>query len=77
MPVIGGHDFTQHGYERFQERGLTIDDLEWALNGNSTAIEDGKTMYQRWYTDNAGYRWGIFVIVSGTGRIVTVWVREG
>ena len=59
MPVVGGLDFTQHGYERFQERGLSLDEIRWALAGNRAGIEEGRTLCQRWYTDASGYRWGI------------------
>ena len=32
---------------------------------------------QRWYNDVNGDRWGIFVILSGAGRIISTWVRAG
>jgi hypothetical protein len=77
MPIVDGLNFTQHGWERAQERGVSIEDVIWAMNGARQGIEEGKTLCQRWYTDAGGYRWGIFVILSSTGRIITTWVREG
>jgi hypothetical protein len=77
MPIVDGLNFTDHGLERAEERGISTADIRWAMNGAQRGIEEGKTLCQRWYTDTNGYRWGIFVILSGTGRIITTWVREG
>jgi hypothetical protein len=77
MPIVDGLNFTDHGLERAQERGISTDDIRWAMNGARRGIEEGKTLCQRWYTDANGYRWGVFVILSAAGRIITTWVREG
>ena len=76
MPVHDGIAFTNHGWERAQERGITTAEVRWAMAGERRGIEDGKTLCQRWYTDAAGDRWGIFVILNGAGAVVTTWVRE-
>lgn len=77
MPVVGGLNFTVHGWERAQERGISIAEIQWAMNGSRQGIEEGKTLCQRWYNDVDGDRWGIFVILSGAGRIITTWARAG
>jgi hypothetical protein len=60
-----------------QERGITEANIEWAINGGSArGIEEGKTLYQRWWADNSGQRWGLFVIADGN-HIVTTWIRRG
>jgi len=77
MPIVDGLNFTDHGLEQAQDRGISTGDIRWAMNGSRRGIEEGKTLCQRWYTDNNDNRWGIFVILSSTGRIITTWVREG
>ena len=69
--------FSQHARERMAERGITEGDISWTITGgNSRAIEEGKTLYQRWWTDEYGDRWGLFVIARGSS-VITTWIREG
>jgi len=68
--------YSNHARERMAERGITEANIAWAMNGNARGVEEGKTLYQRWWTDDAGQRWGLFVIADGD-HIVTTWLREG
>jgi hypothetical protein len=71
------YTYSHHARQRMQERGITEANIEWAIGGGSSrAIEEGKTLHQRWWTDSDGDRWGLFVI-SDDDHIVTTWIREG
>jgi hypothetical protein len=71
------YTYSYHARQRMQERGITEANIAWAINGgNARGIEEGKTLYQRWWTDGNGDRWGLFVIAAGN-HIVTTWIREG
>lgn len=71
------YTYSQHARDRMAERNLTETDVEWAVaGGQRRAVEEGKTLVQRWWTDSVGDRWGLFVIMDGT-YVVTTWLREG
>jgi hypothetical protein len=42
MPLVDGLNFTEHGWERAQERGISTDEIRWAMNGVRRGIEEGK-----------------------------------
>ena len=71
------YTYSQHARLRMQERGITEANIAWGINGGAArGIEEGKTLYQRGWTEEDGSRWGPFVIARGT-HIITTWIRQG
>ena len=60
MPIVNGLNFTQHGWERAQERDISIEDIMWAMNGARQGIEEGRTLCQRWYTRTQAATAGVY-----------------
>lgn len=69
--------YTQHARERMLERGISKDDVAWAVQSNFVWTNDGTRLYRRWYTGASGRRYGIYVVLDPhVDRVVTVWVQS-
>lgn len=68
MPLI----ITQHARERLEERGLTVGNVEWCVQGGNYFVQqNGCRHYSRSY-DNGNSE--VHAIVDGN-RLVSCWIR--
>ena len=68
--------YTQHARERMLERGVTEEDVAWAVQSSFVWTNDGTRLHRRWYTATSGRRFGIYVVLDPhADRVVTVWVQ--